>query len=333
MGAAEDPWVEPDTARLLARMAVDFADAPGDPTVEQRRQGLDIAAQMYGPPLAEVGAISWQKAWGPDGPVSLRVYTPLGPRRRRRPIVVHVHGGGWVLGGPEGYERVARAYCAAGDCILVDVEYRRAPEHRHPAALQDCVTAIDWTVRNAGRLGGDSERLVVTGDSAGGHLAAAACQSSRHRPALQILVYPVMTASAQATLPSRSALGDGRFFLREFDILRAEAEYFTPEHAHEREQGPASPLLATRKVLRRQPPTLAITAALDPLVDEGAAYVEALRRAGVDAEEIRIPGTIHAFVLFAGELGVGRDAIAEIGRRIRAVKPRRRSLLSRMLGH
>lgn len=332
MDAADEPWVEPDTARLLARMAVDFAGAPADPTVEERRQGLEAAAQLYGPPPAEVGKIATHNAWGAEGPVPLRVYTPIGPSRRR-PIVVHIHGGGWVLGGPDAYERMARAYCAAGDCIVVDVDYRRAPEHPHPAALQDCLTAIDWAVRNARKLGGDSERLIVTGDSAGGHLAAAACQSMRHRPALQILVYPVMTASARAGLASRSALGDGRFFLREFDILRAETEYFTPGQAGERERGPASPLLASARILKRQPPTVVFTAALDPLVDEGAAYVEALRRAGVEAEEIRIAGTIHAFVLFAGELGVGRDAIAEIGRRIRAVKPRRRGWASRLLGH
>jgi acetyl esterase len=326
MAANQEPWVEPDTARLLARMATDFAGAPEDPTVEERRQGLEIAAQMYGPPLAEVAAITRHEAPGVAGPVPLRVYTPVGPKRRR-PIVVHIHGGGWVLGGPVAYERIARAYCAAGDCIVVDVDYRRAPEHRHPAALEDCLSAIDWTVRNARRLGGDPRRLVVTGDSAGGHLAAAACQATRHRPALQVLVYPVMTASAEAELASRKALGDGRYFLREFDILRAETEYFTEAQAAEREQGPASPLLASRAVLKRQPPTVAITAALDPLVDEGAAYVATLKEAGVEAEEVRVAGTIHAFVLFAGEIGVGRETIADIGRRIRAVKPRRRRWL------
>lgn len=326
MAANEEPWVEPDTARLLARMATDFAGAPEDPTVEERRQGLEVAAQMYGPPLAEVASITPHEAPGVAGPIPLRVYTPVGAKRRR-PMVVHVHGGGWVLGGPAAYERVVRAYCAAGDCIVVDVDYRRAPEHRHPAALEDCLSAIDWAVRNARRLGGDPDRLVVTGDSAGGHLAAAACQATRHRPALQVLVYPVMTASAKADLPSRKALGDGRYFLREFDILRAETEYFTEAQAGEREQGPASPLLASRAVLKRQPPTVVITAALDPLVDEGAAYVAALKEAGVEAEEVRVAGTIHAFVLFAGEIGVGREAIADIGRRIRAVKPRRRGWL------
>lgn len=323
MAANEERWVEPDTARLLARMAADFAGAPEDPTVEQRRQGLEIAAQMYGPPLAEVASITPHAAPGLAGPIPLRVYTPVGPGRRR-PVVVHIHGGGWVLGGPVAYERVVRAYCAAGDCIVIDVDYRRAPEHRHPAALEDCLSAIDWAVRNARALGGDPTRLVITGDSAGGHLAAAACQMTRHRPALQVLVYPVMTASTKAGLASRKALGDGRYFLREFDILRAETEYFTDDQAGEREQGPASPLLASRVVLKRQPPTVVVTAGLDPLVEEGAAYVTVLRQAGVNAEEICVAGTIHAFVLFAGEIGVGRETIADIGRRIRAVKPRRR---------
>ncbi len=331
MAGAAEPWVEPETARLLARMAIDFAGAPADPTVEERRQGLEIAALMYGPAEVAVGRIVEAAAEGPGGAVPLRIYTPTGPARRR-PVVVHIHGGGWVLGGPRAYERIARAYCAAGDCILIDVDYRRAPENRHPAALEDCLAALDWAAANARALGGDPRRLIVTGDSAGGHLAAAACQSTRQAVALQILVYPVMSASARAGFGSRLTLGDGRFFLRTFDILRAETEYFTADQALERERGPASPVLASPGVLRRQPPTVVVTAGLDPLVDEGAAYVEALKAAGVRAMEARFEGTIHAFVLFAGELAAGRKAIADIGGWIRAARPRRRGLWGRLLG-
>ncbi|MBA4803206.1 MAG: alpha/beta hydrolase [Brevundimonas sp.] len=315
MTRARRPWVEPDTAALLAAMATDFAGAPAEPTVDERRQGLNIAAGLYGPAPAPVGRVEERVAPGPRGPVPLRVYwPPRAERDRLRPLVVHIHGGGWVLGDPDGYERVCRAYCAAGDCVVVDVDYRRAPEHKHPAALDDCLAALAWAAANARALGGDPMRLVVTGDSAGGHLAAATCQQTSIPVALQILVYPVTTASAHAGFASRKTLGDGTWFLREFDILRAESEYFPPDA--DREAAPASPLLAPAEVLSRQPPTVVITASLDPLCDEGAAYVKALKRAGAVAREWRIKGTIHGFVLFAGRIGKGRDVIRRIGRAV-----------------
>ncbi|MGH7027845.1 alpha/beta hydrolase [Brevundimonas sp.] len=321
MGEALDRFVEPDTAALLADMVADFAGAPADPTVEQRRQGLEAAAILYGPGPAEVERVATETAPSPDGAVPLRIYWPKRTTTGPVPLVLHIHGGGWVLGGPQAYERVARAYCAAGECIVVDVDYRRAPENRHPAALDDCVAALDWARRNARRLGADPARIIVTGDSAGGHLAAATCQVSPAPVALAILVYPVTTASRNAQLASRQALGDGRYFLREFDILRAEAEYFPPDQ--DREKGPESPLLASDEFLERHPPTVVFTAGLDPLVDEGRAYVEALRRCGVDAEEVRVEGTIHGFVLFAGRIGAGRQAIKQIGRRIATAQPAR----------
>jgi len=332
MGDSRAPWVEPDTAALLAAMATDFAGAPADPTVEQRRQGLAAAGVLYGPEPVEVGRIEDRTAPGPHGPVSVRIYWPKGADvGRLRPLVLHIHGGGWVLGDPDSYERIARAYCAAGDCVLVDVNYRRAPEHKYPMALNDCLAALAWAAANARALGADPARIVVTGDSAGGHLAAGVCQQTSIPVALQILVYPVMTASADPRMASRKALGDGRYFLREFDILRAETEYFEP--SAEREEAPASPLLAPQEILSVQPPTLVITAGLDPLCDEGAAYARALRRAGVAAREWRVKGTIHAFVLFAGRIGAGRQVIAEIGRRIRRVRPGRSpGLLARLFG-
>jgi acetyl esterase len=323
MSRSGSPRVEPDTAALLAAMARDFADAPAEPTVDERRQGLKIAAELYGPPPAAVGRVEDHVAPGPNGPVPVRIYWPPGGARGPlRPLVVHIHGGGWVLGDPDGYARICRAYCAAGDCVVVDVDYRRAPEHRHPAALDDCLAAMAWAAANARALSGDPARIVVTGDSAGGHLAAAACQQTSIAVALQILVYPVTSASAHADFASRKTLGDGAYFLREFDILRAEREYFSL--GDDRENAPASPLLASAEVLSRQPRTVVVTAGLDPLRDEGAAYVRALKRAGVDAREWRIKGTIHGFVLFAGRIGKGRDIIRRIGRAVSGARSRQR---------
>lgn len=316
-----DPGPDAETAALLAAMAADFADVPAEPTVEDRRAMLRRMALTYGPAPAPVGRVEDREIPGPRGAIPLRIYWPAGPAGPPPPLVLHIHGGGWVIGDPEGYERVCRAYCQAGGCVVVDVHYRRAPEHKYPAALEDCEAALAWAAEAAEALGADPARIVVTGDSAGGNLAAALCQRAKAPLALQVLVYPVISASAQADFPSRAALGDGRFFLREADIRNAEAEYLADPAAGE-EPG-VSPILAADAVLAALPPTLIVTAALDPLRDEGAAYAARLAAAGVPVEHVCVDGAIHAFVLFAGRISKGGETIAEIGRRIRALQARR----------
>jgi acetyl esterase len=307
-----------ETADLLRSMAVDLASFPPAPTLEDRRAVLRQMAEAYGPAPARVERLENRVIDGPRGPIPLRIYWPR-DTVGRPPLLVHVHGGGWVIGDPDGYERVCRAYCDAGRCVVVDVHYRRAPENKYPAALEDCDAALAWAVAHAAELGADPARIAVTGDSAGGNLAAAMCQRSAAPLALQVLVYPVMSASARADFPSRSALGDGRFFLREVDIRHAEVEYLADPGQGE-ETG-ASPLLASDAVLARLPPTLIVTAALDPLRDEGRAYADRLAAAGVAVDHVCVEGAIHAFVLFAGRSSKGAAVISDIGRRIRALTP------------
>lgn len=326
------PYVEAQTAAFLARLARDGAAAvaagfPADPGVAQRRQGLVAAVQSYGPGMAATGSVEDRIIDGPDGPVPVRIYRPARPGTGRGkaaavPLLLHIHGGGWALGDPDGYGPVVSHYAAAAGCVVVDVDYRRAPEHKYPAALRDCEAALDWAHANARVLGADPRRIVVTGDSAGGHLAAGLCQRTRTPVALQILMYPVISTSRRADFASRRELGDGRWFLREFDILRAEREYF--EADQDRESWPANPLAAPMRVLRRQPPTLIVTAGLDPLRDEGEAYAARLGAAGVKCELRRVEGVIHGFVLFAGQIDAGRAWIGEIGRRVRQAAPARR---------
>lgn len=330
------PCVEPQTAAFLARLARDGAAAlaagfPADPSVAQRRQGLVAAVQSYGPGMATTGPVQDRTIEGPDGPVPVRVYWPARPgaplsgagrKAAAVPLLLHIHGGGWALGDPDGYGPVVSHYAAAAGCVVVDVDYRRAPEHKYPAALRDCEAALDWAYSSARALGADPRRIVVTGDSAGGHLAAGLCQRTRVPVALQILMYPVISAGRGADFASRRQLGDGRWFLREFDILRAEQEYFGVDQ--DRGAWPANPLAAPMRVLRRQPPTLIVTAGLDPLRDEGEAYAARLRAAGVKCELRRVEGTIHGFVLFAGQIDAGRAWLDEIGRRVRQAAPARR---------
>lgn len=312
-----EPTPEPETAAFLREfLALAAAAPPGEPSIGERRAALEGMAMAYGPPPAAVGEMRELEIPGPRGPVPLRVYRPEGAIEGAA-VVVHLHGGGWALGGPAAYERVCRAYCAEGRAVVVDVDYRRAPEHRFPAALEDGEAAIDWAVANAAGLGADPRRLVIAGDSAGGALAASACLRTRHPVALQVLVYPVMTAQAQADFPSRRALGDGRFFLREFDIRRAEREYLSDPA--EGEDPAVSPLAAGDAALKGQPPTLIVAAGLDPLKDEAALYARRLEAQGVAVEYVEVEGVIHAFVLFAGAFARGREALSLIGKRIREV--------------
>ncbi|ACG80105.1 esterase/lipase (plasmid) [Phenylobacterium zucineum HLK1] len=315
-GSSPEAGPDAETAALLAAMAVDFADVPAEPTVDDRRAMLRRMALAYGPAPAPVAGIEDREIPGPAGPIPLRIYWPA-EAAARPPLLLHIHGGGWAIGDPEGYERVCRAYCAAGGCVVVDVHYRRAPEHKYPAALEDCEAALAWAAAEAETLGADPARIAVTGDSAGGNLAAAVCQRTSVRLALQVLVYPVISASAHADFQSRAALGDGRFFLREADIRNAETEYL-PTPAAGEEPG-ASPILAADAALARTPPALVVTAGLDPLRDEGRAYALRLATAGVAVEHLCVAGAIHGFVLFAGRIARGRDVIAEIGRRLRAL--------------
>ena len=310
-----DPYVDPDTERLLARMAGDFAAAPAEPTVRERREGLAAAAALYGPDPTPVGRVESLLIDGPGGPLPLRIYWPV-EAAGVLPLLLHIHGGGWVLGDPDAYERVARAYCALGGCVVVDVDYRRAPENRFPAALLDCEAALAWAAANAVSLGADPDRIVVTGDSAGGHLAASVCQRARVPLAGQVLIYPVTSASTDADFASRTVLGDGRWFLRHFDIVRAETEYFSRPEDQDSPAG--SPLSAPIELLANSPPTLIVTASLDPLVDEGRAYAQALAAAGVPTTYRCAEGTIHAFVLFAGQIALGREVLEQVGAFIRA---------------
>lgn len=310
--APESP--DRDTAALLERMPQDLAAFPADPDIDERRAMLRFMAEAYGPAPAPVAAIGQATADGPNGPVPLRVYRPV-TDKQALPVLLNIHGGGWALGDPTAYERVCRAYCEAGECVVVDVDYRRAPEHKHPAALLDCAAALAWTASNAADLGGDPRRIVVTGDSAGGNLAAALCQMTDVPVALQILVYPVVDASAGADYRSRDRLGDGRFFLAKEVIKRAEREYLaSPLHGDDPR---VSPILADDATLRRLPPTYVVVAGLDPLLDEGVRYAERLKQAGVDATLVTVERTIHGFILFAGAIEKGRSTIGLIGEWIR----------------
>ena len=302
-----------DTSVLLDRIALDFAGGSVEPTINERRAALDRMAGLYGLPVDPAKSIDEYTITGSGGPIRLCVHGTDGPPGR--PVVVNLHGGGWVLGDPDAYAGVMQAYQMAGDCVVVDVDYRRAPETPYPGALDDGLTALAWTHAHAATLGGDPDRIVLTGDSAGGYLAARIALSNPAMLAGLVLVYPVLAVGSGHDLPSRERLGDGRFFLGLEAILRAEAEFFT--HGEELGDPALSPLSAHPDALSALPRTMVVAASLDPLLDEARRFAERLKSSGVDVHWRLAEGTIHAFVLFAGAIGSGRDVIDEIGTFVR----------------
>lgn len=277
-----------------ARILLDTLLAMGGPElhtlpVAEARQAMARLTQMQGEGES-VASVEDRRLPGPAGEIPVRVY-----RARldaHLPALMWFHGGGWVLGDIDTHDRLCRSLANRIGCTVVSVDYRLAPEHRFPAAAEDCYAATAWVVDNAETLHCDSRRVAIGGDSAGGNLSAVVAQMARDRggPALifQLLVYPVTDASLET--PSYRDNAEG--YLLSAAGMRWFWDHYVP-NAVDRANPYAAPLRATR--LTDLPPALVITAGFDPLRDEGEAYAEALKQAGIATTLTRYPGMIHGF--------------------------------------
>lgn len=250
---------------------------------------------------------------GPGGPLQIRIYLPLG--NRPLPVCLYFHGGGWVLNSIDTHDDLARRLAHAGSCALISVDYRLAPEHKYPAAVEDAWCALEWTVRHGGDYGLDVSRIAVCGDSAGGNLAAALCLLTRDRGGppiqFQVLAYPITDCDFDRFSYHDNAEG--------YFLTRSQMQWFWEQYvaspAQMREPY-ASPLLADS--LAGLPPAIVLTAEYDPLRDEGEAYATALAAAGGRATLVRYPGMIHGFLKRVETFDDARSAIALIGQELRA---------------
>jgi acetyl esterase len=250
---------------------------------------------------------------GPRGAIPVRIYHPRS-RRAPRPVLTYFHGGGFVVGSIASHDGVCRALAQKADAIVVSVDYGLAPEHRFPAGVDDALAAARWVIAHAASLDGDPGAVAVGGDSAGGNLAAVVAQETRDdavRPIFQLLVYPATDLTR--SLPSH------RLFREGFLLTKRSMDWYLANYVTEDEKTAprASPLFAPLTTLRGLPPALVLTAGFDPLRDEGRAYADKLREAGVSTQHNCIEGSIHGFFSFGGVFAHARRAVDDSARALR----------------
>jgi acetyl esterase len=254
-----------------------------------------------------VGSVRDLQVPGPGGPLPLRLYRPAGVGADAAlPVLVYFHGGGWTIGDLDTHDVVCRHLCAASGAAVLAVDYRLAPEHPFPAAVDDCLAATRAVQQQAAALGVDPTRFAVGGDSAGGNLAAVISLALRDAgepaPRLQLLIYPATDQRAGA--PSHTTNGDGYLLTR--DSVSYYRGHYLPDPQTWTDWR-ASPLLAAD--LSRLPPALVLTAGFDPLHDEGCQYADALSAAGNSAQTVCFERQVHGFVAMGRVLEEGTLAL------------------------
>jgi len=303
--------LRPEIKALLDQVARSGRPPLHRQSVDQARAfHAEDAPALNGRP-APVAAVADRVVPGPAGGLGVRVYTPEG--EAPFPIVVFFHGGGWVVGTLDTYDPLCRALAAAVPAVVVSVDYRLAPEHRWPAAVEDAYAATLWASRSAAELGGAQHRLAVAGDSAGGNLAAVVALGARDRGgppiAFQLLVYPALDAAADTASWREYAEG---FYLTAagmrwyWDHYLGGADGRAPD---------ASPLRAA--FFGGLPPALVLVADHDVLRDEGEAYAARLAEAGVAATVSRQPGVVHGFLRWRAVTGAADAALQEAAAALR----------------
>lgn len=299
--------LDPQAKALLEQMAAN-PDAPRliDLPPAGGREMYRAMAAMLDPQGVPIGKTEDRTIPGPAGEIPVRIYTPVAAGGTG-PALVYYHGGGWVIGDLETHDALCRTLANEAGCKVIAVDYRLAPEHPFPAAIDDAYAAVKWVEANASEIGIDPNRIAVAGDSAGGNLAAAVSLRAKAEKgphiAFQLLIYPVTDAPRTTQSYKDFAEGhmleaDGMDWFWNHYVLSAGAD---PKNPY------AAPLHA--ESLSGLPPAYVVTAGFDVLRDEGKAYAEALKTAGVEVEYVNYEGMIHGFFNMQGVLDVAREAV------------------------
>jgi acetyl esterase/lipase len=301
--------------RFLDMMAAAASDGRSPSTLDERRRAF---AKLMRLTRADVTAVTGVDGIlpGPAGDLPYRLYAPANDPTEYLPGFVFFHGGGMVGGSIETHDLVAAALAQTTGCRLVSVDYRLAPEHQFPAAIEDAIAATRWVSEQASSLGIDAEKLVVGGDSAGATLAAVVCQEALRSggPSIsaQCLICPVL--DFEDTSPSREEFAENH--LLEMATLEADLALYLPAGTA-RSDPRISPLRATK--FAGLPTAIIHTAEFDPMRDEGNAYAAKLVAAGVAVEHTCHDGMIHNFQALGAILAQGRLVLHQIGEQVRRV--------------
>ena len=298
-GIALDPNVQ---------LSLDLFKLTGRPTLD--KLSPDVARVEFAKlvPIADLRPrdlhqVQTRMIPGPGGEMAIRIYRA---KPGTLPVLMYVHGGGFVVGNLDTHDPPLRELAHQSGCAVIAVDYRLAPEHPFPAALDDALAALRWVQDNAAALGLDAQKIAMGGDSAGGNLTAAAChvlqKTGGQLPVAQLLIYPAVDMHNLA--PSRHTYAQGFFLERELIAMFVRAYVPAPEMTVDPR---ISPLLA--EDFSGQPPALLLTAGFDPLQDEGIAYGRKLVAAGSTVEFVHFPAQIHGVFGMAGAVEDGRRAI------------------------
>lgn len=242
---------------------------------------------------------------GPGGDIHIRVYTPKrASADQLLPVVLYIHGGGWVIADIDTYDSSARAICDKAQCIVVSTHYRQAPEHKFPAAHEDTYAAYKWVIAHARELGGDSARVAIVGESAGGNMAAAVCLNARDEgvqlPLHQVLVYPI----AGHDLNTESY----REMTQAVPLNKPAMQWFFDQYLRTPADGDTPAISLDRADLSGLPPATIINAELDPLRTEGEKLEQRFRDGGVEVERRVFDGVTHEFFGMTPVLSKAREA-------------------------
>ena len=303
--------LDPQAQKVVDTIAALNLKPIKDSTPTEAREAMRTRTAGLGP-VEDVPAVADHRVPVEGGEITVRLYAPAGVGPH--PVLVFYHGGGWVIGDLYTHDGLCRSIVNAAGCAVASVDYRLAPEFKFPVAVEDSYTALKWVAANGPRLGLDSARLAVGGDSAGGNLAAVMALLARDRRGprilLQVLVYPVTNYDFGAKSYVENATG--------YVLTTEDMRWFWRHYLSREEQGQevtASPLRA--KSLADLPPALVMTAGCDPLRDEGDAYAARLRDSGVPVTLTQYPGMFHGFMRMTRILDQARAGLDEVATALR----------------
>lgn len=305
--------LDPQAQALLDKVKQSGIPAYDTLTPQVARMFYDKACELARGELPELYAVEDILIPGPDGELTARCYRPS--ESTGLPVLVFFHGGGYTIGSLNSHDAVCRHLCAGAGCLVISIDYRLAPEHAFPAAIDDAYAATCWIADHATELGADTSRLAVAGDSAGGNLSAVTCLKARDKGypniCFQLLIYP--GTDMTESFPSHRKFAEG--YLLTSTLIHWFHKHYLPQDIDTRDWR-GSPLHAGDH--SGLPAAHVITAGFDPLQDEGKAYAEKLQAAGIAVSYTHYEGMLHGFITQPGFIDKSREALRDCAERLRS---------------